>query len=350
MNILHLTNELNYTDGVSAHLYNLTIELKKNYDVKPSIICSGGDAVNKFREAGSEIIEYNNLRYSVRSTKNFASAVIFLYKFAKSNKIDILHSHNHYAANIAHRCSKFSGIKTVQTVHGIIPDTGRLSHHPGENFIAVNDHVFRSLKSKLKNKNKIELIYNGVDFCENIRKKKNEKLIFIAASRFEQGKGLSTFVNAVGRLPDEYRDRADFIIAGEGSFEKELKKLNKDINANINFPGMEKNLRELFMKTDVFIIPSESEGLPMTMLEAAASMNSIISSDFAGVENILTGNKEGLIFRKNDAEELSRKIIYLIDNPEAAAKYSAAFFKKAKVRFSLSEMGQKHINFYKSLI
>ena len=350
MNILHVTNKLNHADGVSAHLYNLANELKRNYNVKAVIICSGGDAVNKFTDAGIEIIENKNLNHSTRSIKNFASAIIFLYKIAKSNKINILHSHNHYAANISFKSSKFSGVKTIQTVHGIIPETGRLGHHPGENFVAVNDHVFRSLKSKLKNTNRIELIYNGLDFCEDIRKKKNEKLKFIAASRFEPGKGLNTFINAVGCLPEYYRSRADFIIAGEGSLETELKKLNKKINADIIFPGMRRDLRELFMETDVFVTPSESEGFPITMLEAAANMNSVISSDFDGVDSILTENIDGLIFRKNDSDELSRKIMYLIDNPESADKYSAAFFKKAKTRFSLSEMGRKHFNFYKSLI
>jgi len=350
MNILHVTNELNHADGVSAHLYNLVNELNRSYDVKAGIICSGGDAVKKFTDAGIEVTENKNLNHSTRSMKNFTSAVIFLFKTAKSNKINILHSHNHYVANISFKSSKFSGVKAIQTVHGIIPDRGRLSHHPGENLVAVNDHVFHSLKFKLKNKNRIELIYNGLDFDEDIRKKKNEKLKFIAASRFEPGKGLNTFINAVGGLPEDYRSRADFIIAGEGSLETEIKKLNKKINAGIIFPGMRRNLRELFMETDVFVIPSESEGFPITMLEAAATLNSVISSDFDGVENILTDNIDGLLFRKNDADDLSRKIMYLIDKPEAAVKYSAAFFKKAKARFSLSEMGRKHFNFYKSLI
>ena len=350
MNILHVTNKLNHADGVSAHLYNLANELNRNYNMKAGIICSGGDAVNKFTDAGIEIIENKNLNHSTRSMKNFASAVIFLYKTAKSNNINILHSHNHYAANISFKSSKFSGVRTIQTIHGIIPDCGRLSHHPGENFVAVNDHVFRSLKSKLKNLNRIELIYNGLDFNEDIRKKKNKKLKFIAASRFEPGKGLNTFINAVGGLPEDYRSRADFIIAGEGSLEAELKKLSKKINADIIFPGMIRNLKELFMETDVFVIPSENEGFPITMLEAAATLNLVISSDFDGVETILTDNEDGLIFRKNDADELSRKIMHLIDNPESAVKYSAAFFKKAKAVFSLSEMGRKHFNFYKSLI
>ena len=350
MNILHVTNELNHADGVSAHLYNLVNELNRNFNVKAGIICSGGDAVNKFADAGIEIIENKNLNHSTRSMKNFASAVIFLYKTVKSDNINILHSHNHYAANISFKSSKFSGVRIIQTVHGIIPESGRLSHHPGENFVAVNDHIFRLLNSKLKNINRIELIYNGLDFSEDIRKKKNEKLKFIAASRFEPGKGLNTFINAVGGLPEAYRSRADFIIAGEGSLETELKRFNKKINAGIIFPGMIKNLRELFMETDVFVIPSESEGFPFTMLEAAATLNAVISSDFDGVDSILTDNIDGLIFKKNDADELSRKIMYLIDNPESADNYSAAFFKKAKTRFNLSEMGRKHFNFYKSLV
>jgi glycosyltransferase involved in cell wall biosynthesis len=350
MNILYLTNELNHADGVSAHLYNLINELKRNYRINISIICGGGNATDKFKNTGSDVIENQIFNHSARSLKNFASAILYMYKISGSKKIDIIHSHNHYATNIAYRSSKFSGVKTVQTVHGILPDTGRLKLLAGNNFIAVNDHVFKSVKVSCGKGKRVDLIYNGIDFKDNISKKNNDKMKFIAAARFEPGKGLETFIRAVGNLPEQFRSRAEFIIAGEGSLEKELMKLSNDISANIIFPGMIMDMRKMFDQTDVCIIPSESEGLPMTMLEAIASGNSIISSDFDGVESIITDGSEGLIFKKNDPYSLTEKLMSAIDDPGMMSRYSSALFKNAKTKFSISEMGQRHINFYKSII
>lgn len=350
MNILYLTNELNHADGVSAHLYNLISELKNKFRINISIICGGGNATDKFKDTGSEVIVNRTINHSSRNLKNFASAIIYVYKFARSDKTDIIHSHNHYTSNIAYRSSKFSGTKTVQTVHGIIPEEGRLEHLSGDNFITVNDHIYRSIKPKLSNENKIELIYNGLEFRDEINIEINNKVKFLAASRLEPGKGLSTYIEAVSKLPVEYRNRAEFIIAGEGSLENELKILNNETGAGIIFPGMIRDMRKMYDEADVFVIPSESEGLPMSMLEAIASGSSIISSDFEGVESIITDGIDGTLFRMNDPVSLKEKLMAAIDNPDKLRIYSSALLKKAKVKFSISGMGLKHYNFYKRII
>lgn len=347
---MYITNELNHSDGVSSHLYNLINELKRSYSISSSILCGGGNAVGKFKDAGSDVYENNILKHSERTMKNFTSAILYVYKYSQNKKSEIIHSHNHYASNIAYRSSKLSGIKTLQTVHGIIPDTGRLSHFSGNNFIAVNDHVLEFLKQRLKSRARAELIYNGTEFGKYEHKKTGNKLTFIAASRLEKGKGLDTFIEAVCILPENYRRRAEFIIAGEGSLENSLKELNTKLNAGIIFAGMIKDLKTMFKKTDVFVLPSESEGLPMTMLEAAASGNTVISSDFEGAESIIEDGAEGIIFKRNDPSDLQKRIIYAVDNPELLKKFSASLFKKAKIKFSLREMGQRHYDFYKSML
>lgn len=349
MNILYLTNELNHADGVTVHLYNLIRELKNKYKINISIICGGGNATDKFKDICSELIVNRTINHSSRNLKNFASAILYVYKFARSYKTDIIHSHNHYASNIAYRSSKFCGAKTIQTIHGIIPEGGRLEHLSGDNFIAVNDHICKSVKPKLRIEKKIELIYNGLEFKE-IKRRERDKLMFIAASRLEPGKGLSTYIEAVSRLPREYRDRGEFILAGEGSLENELKNLNQKKGTGIIFPGMIRDTSKMFEVTDVFVIPSESEGLPMSMLEAIASGNSIISSDFDGVESIITDGGDGTLFRMNDSDSLKEKLMEAIDNPGKLRIYSSALLKKAKVKFSISEMGLKHINFYKRIL
>ncbi len=350
MNILYIANELNHSDGVSAHLYNLICELKKSYAIEASILCGGGNAVGKFKDAGSDVYENKILRHSERTMKNFTSAILYVYKYSQLNKAEIIHSHSHYASNIAYNSSKLSGAKTVQTVHGIIPDTGRLPHLSGKNFIAVNDHVLNYLKLRLKSRDRAVLIYNGIDFGKYEPKKTGNKLTFIAASRLESGKGLDTYIKAISSLSDNYRSRAKFIIAGEGSLENFLKELNTELNAGIIFAGRIKDLSTMLKKTDVFVIPSESEGFPMAMLEAAASGNSIISSDFEGVENIIDDGTDGIIFRRNNPSDLQKRIIYAMDNPELIKKFSASMIKKAKIKFSLTEVGQRHYDFYKRLL
>jgi len=66
----------------------------------------------------------------------------------------------------------------------------------------------------------------------------------------------------------------------------------------------------------VFVFPSFSEGFPNAMLEAMACSLPVISSDFAGVHDLMPSERNGLIFRKEDFRDLAEKIIYCYENEE----------------------------------
>jgi len=350
MKILYLTNELNYSDGVASHLFYLIKHLQLNGNASIYLMCGGGSGIEKFRALGIEILIDKNINHKNRTIKNFTSAIHSVYKFVKDKKIDIVHSHNHYASNIASKAAKFVNFETVQTVHGLIPETGRLKHYCSSNFIAVNDHVFDHLLKKNIPKNKITLIYNGIDFGAEAQHKSKNQIKIISASRLEIGKGIDTFIKAVSMLPPEYKVKAEFIISGSGSLESKLKDLNENLKTRIKFTGNLKNLKNQFEQTHVFVITSESEGLPITMLEAAASKNLVISSDFIGIENIITNDKEGLIFRMHDAKDLSSKIKFALDNIQMTNEIAEAFFLKAKSKFNAIDMAEKHYCLYKNIL
>ena len=349
MNILYLTNELNYADGVSTNLFYLLSGIKKNYPISIFLACGGGDAVSKFENAGINVTVFKNLNHSYRSIKNFSSSVLFIYRLSKKNKINIIHSHNHYAANIAHRSSKFIKLQTVQTIHGIIPEAGRLKHIISGNLITVNRHVYEYVKQKADPKTNLHLIYNGIDFRNDFEKKSNVKMKFIAASRFEKGKGIDIFIKAVAGLPESYKSRAEFYIAGEGSLENEFRQLNMNLDSGITFLRKILDLRNTLRETDVFIITSSGEGFPMTILEAAAEKNLIITSDFNGIENIVTDNEHKLTFQIGNTDELKEKIIFAIDNPDIVKNVSDNFFTEAGSKFDAHIMCKQHLDLYKSI-
>jgi len=313
-------------------------------------MCGGGSGIDKFRPLGIELLINKNINHGNRTIKNFTSAIRTVYKFVKDKRIDIVHSHNHYASNIACKAAKFTDFETVQTVHGLIPEIGLLRHYCAGNFIAVNDHVSDHLLKKNIPKNKIVLIYNGIDFEPATQAKRKNGIRIISASRLEIGKGIDTFIKAVSMLPLEYKNEAEFLIAGSGSLESELKELNDKLKAGVQFTGNLKNLKNQFEHTHIFVITSESEGLPITLLEAASSKNLVISSDFIGIENIITDGKEGLIFKMHDASDLSSKIKFALDNIQVTNEIAEAFFLEAKNKFNAADMAEKHYCLYKNIL
>lgn len=352
MNVLYLTNKLNYTDGVTTHLYYLIKNLA-DYDINVFVLCSGGDAIDKFRSLKVNIDIINYADFNLRSTTNFLRTCRFINQFSKKNKIRILHSHNHYLANAANIASNFCGSVNVQTIHGLIPGKGVLKHYASDFYIGVNKHITDFIiSSNISTQQKCALIYNGIDTdSEKINAEKPMNRI-IAASRLVKEKGLQTYIKAVSGLNDRIKSGKVFYISGEGEYEEELRKLNNNLNSPVEFTGVKKDLEKDLSATGIFVLPtsSESEGFPMTLLEAGKAGCLIISSDFHGSENILEDNADSLIFRKNDHEDLKAKLEYAFSNPEKCREMANNFYKKIRNVFTSSIMSDKCYEFYKKII
>ena len=160
------------------------------------------------------------------------------------------------------------------------------------------------------------LIRYGIK-TENISVQKNtNKISILALSRLIPEKGLDTYIKAVALLPSEYFKKADFYLAGEGIEEKNLIELIRLTGSQIKFLGEIKNSVEVFCKNHIFVMTSywESEGYPLTIIEASLTNNFLITSDFEGVEEVFENKKDGLLFKHSNATDLAEKIKYAIDN------------------------------------
>lgn len=352
MNILFLTDKIDYTDGVTTHLYYLIKNLNE-HDVKLFIVSSGGNATDKFSSLGINIEIYEYAGFNVRSISNFLRTCRFINQYAQKNKIRILHSHNHYIANAANISSRFCKAKTIQTIHGIIPQSGILKQYVSEFYIGVNRHITDFLEdNKIASPENHALIYNGIDTATDKRHDKINVSRIIAASRLVKEKGMDTFIKAVAGLNDNLRKERNFIISGKGEYENELKNLNSNLNNPVIFTGEIKDMEREIDSAGIFVLPTayESEGFPMTLLEAGKSGCFVISSDFPGSKYIIEDNKDGLIFKMNDPEDLKSKLEYAILNSDKCTLMADVFYQKVRNKFTASVMAEKHFEFYKRII
>lgn len=352
MNILLLTNKLDYTDGVTTHLYYLVKNLK-NKGISFFIICSGGDAIDKFTSLDVNIKVYEKLNFYNRSVSNFINTSRYIYQFSRSRKIQIIHSHNHYIANAAALTSKLSGIKTVQTIHGLIQRKGLFKLYVSDYYIGVNNHITDFLKdNKIESAENIALIYNGIDIESNGNKIEKNFNKVICASRLVKEKGVDLLIKAAADLNDTIKSGKEFVISGEGDFENELKNLNAKLGNPVYFTGIKKSMESEFDSAGIFVMPtvSVSEGFPMTMLEAGKSGCLVISSDFIGSESIIKNNHDALIFKLNDPDDLKSKLEFAFLNNDICRKLSEEFQKKVRNNFSSDVMAQRHFEFYNKVL
>lgn len=174
-----------------------------------------------------------------------------------------------------------------------------------------NVRHYRELGFDMK---KVGKIYNGID--SGMYKKSNypQKIRnFMFLGRLVRTKGIFELVRAF-KLVLKKRPMAKLYIGGDGVDKEMLLKIIENDKDNIVYCGyIEKAKKEdFFNKVDCMILPSYSEGFPVSVLEAAVRKKIILSTNVSDLKSFFGSN---IIFcRKRDYKDLAQKIMLLIDS------------------------------------
>ena len=149
------------------------------------------------------------------------------------------------------------------------------------------------------------------------RKSNSNDIKFLFLGRIGQRKGAFELIEAFSNIPSTKRTRASLIIAGDGEVEK-AKKLVIDLELSDRitiFDWVNSQERDaLLSKSDIFILPSHNEGLPMAIIEAMSFGLSIITTPVGGIPELISNGNNGLLTEPGNTNELSDAMQYLIDN------------------------------------
>ncbi|MCP4023526.1 MAG: glycosyltransferase family 4 protein, partial [Desulfobacteraceae bacterium] len=110
-------------------------------------------------------------------------------------------------------------------------------------------------------------------------------------------------------------------VCGTGSAQSHIQSCSDrlGLNGNVRFKGFVKlhpDLGTLFSASDIFILPSLSEGVPKVVLEAMAKGTPVIATNVGGIPEIVTHKKNGLLVPPGDENALVKAIVHLLGNQE----------------------------------
>jgi glycosyltransferase involved in cell wall biosynthesis len=101
---------------------------------------------------------------------------------------------------------------------------------------------------------------------------------------------------------------------------------------------------------DVFVLSSDWEGNPLSVMEAMASGLPIVSTAAGGVPDLFESGKEGFIVQPGDAEGLSHSMASLLGDQEARRSLGRAAARRAKENFDVSTMVQAYEELYENMV
>lgn len=138
-----------------------------------------------------------------------------------------------------------------------------------------------------------------------------------AVGRIDENKNHRMLILAFSQIADEFPDYK-LVIYGDGDKREELQFLTKELRleGRIIFPGKIDNVAEAIYKTRVFVLSSNTEGMPNTLLEAMALGLTVISTDCpcGGPAELIEHGKNGLLTPVGDENAMKESLQFLLNN------------------------------------
>jgi glycosyltransferase involved in cell wall biosynthesis len=167
---------------------------------------------------------------------------------------------------------------------------------------------------------KVVILPNAVRVPARIPQRTHSGIVsLVFLGRIGQRKGAFDLVKAFAKLSSEHLNKAKLTIAGDGEA-FQLRSLVESLNLNkyisvIDWISSEQR-DTLLKESDVFILPSYNEGLPMALLEAMSWGLPVITTPVGGIPELICSKQNGLLVQPGDIEHLTAAIKFLIENEE----------------------------------
>ena len=216
-----------------------------------------------------------------------------------------------------------------------------------------DDHeVF--VKNKLIGSNDVSFIQgSGVDlalFSPNY--KVHEKLIIVFPARLLRDKGISEFVRAARLLKN---DQLRFVLVGDVDPLNPTSMLVDTIQqwvaeGVVEHWGWRDDMESVFQQADIACLPSYREGMPKSLLEAAACGLPIVTTDAPGCRDVVEHGVNGFLVPIKNIDLLVEHLQRLIDSPSLREQMGGASRERAEQLFGIKKIVEQHLALYECIL
>lgn len=359
LNILHVISDTNI-GGAGTHLASVVNSLNKD-KFNVFVACPSGAQIISLIGKSVHIIEIPSMKGD--SSFGFGS-ILSLVKVIIKNKINIVHTHASLSGRIA---AKICNKKIVFTRHTPGPTYNKsslkwtinkyLNDFLSHKIIAVSQFIESQLHSYGLNKNKIEVIYNGIDISsfkgqiDSIKAKSiygiSDETVILIVARLEEIKGHIYLLKAFYQLIRE-NYKLKLIIVGSGSKEDEIKEFVKSnsIEKNVVITGTIKDIKHVISISDIIVLPSLHEALGLALIEGMCMSKPCIASNVDGIPEVVSDGESGILVKPKDIESIKVALLKLIKNDDLRIKMGLEGNKIVHQKFNINTMIEKIENLY----
>lgn len=328
--------------------------MKRNNTINVLMVGSSTKVHGGMTTVVESFLEYKfdstiNLKYvptHIDSKHNSLKILYFIISLLKIlsilffHKIDIAHIHMSERGSFKRKYTiflilKFFKKKIITHTHGAefkefyIKETERGKRKikrllKGSDIVITLGEKWDKIIKEIEPYSKTYILRNSVSIPKKknkILKKQNYNILFLAV--LIERKGIIDLINASTSIIDRLKKEkieVKFIIAGDGEYFDKSKALVRELNISDNFEfkgWIDKKAKiDILENSDLFVLPSYNEGLPLSILEAISHGIPIISTNVGSIDEAVYNGQNGYLINPGDVKELSNKIVRIltIDN------------------------------------
>ncbi|MGG0664079.1 glycosyltransferase family 4 protein [Viridibacillus arvi] len=361
MKIVQIVTKLDTVGGAQSHVLALTKQLcLDGYEV--IIMTSQGQLIEEAMVGKSvKIIQLRHLRRDISLMDDYRAFLelrLYLQQFGP--ELVALHSSK---AGVLGRLAAFSlKIPTVFTAHGwaftegvqplkklLYKQIEKLLAPRTTKIIAVSnyDHEL-AVQKRVVSKNKITTIHNGIQSNDKQPYFRNNVPKIVMVSRFEKPKRQDLLIEVLSTMK-ELEWSLELIGDGvELANVKELVKY-KGLSHRVRFLGVRNDIETQLQNSDIFVLLSNFEGLPISILEAMRAGLPVIASDVGGIAELVVEGKTGYLVDQN-VLNIRKCLVRMIEDKPLRIELGQAGRNFFEDHFLFQKMYDNTVSLYKEAL
>jgi glycosyltransferase involved in cell wall biosynthesis len=361
MKIVHVLTRGDVLGGAQSHVRELSLGLRNlGHDVTV-ITGAPGMFTDQLRQAGIPWLPVRSLVRPLRPHRDVA-ALVELWCALRQLKPDLVCAHTSKAGSLARAAARLHHIPSVFTPHGwsifdrsslrikpLFCCAERLAARLGTRVINVCEYE-RMLAQRFSvcPANALEVVHNGIAEIPfaRLRAIDAQPPVIVMVARFAWPKDHGTLLHALsGLLCVEWR----LLLVGAGE-------LKARVGAQVDALGLsgrvsilppESDVNHLLAEAQLFVLSTNSEALPISILEAMRAALPVVATDVGGVAESVRHEETGLLVRRGDVAGLRDALARLIGRPALRVAMGAAGRRLWAAQFTSNTMTARTVEVYK---
>lgn len=364
MKIFYVLTRADEWGGAQVHVREMACALARAGHEVAVAAGAAGHAASWLDSAGIPFVHLKWLKRSIRPVADLI-AVLELRRIICKLKPDIVCLHSSKAGYVGRLASRLAKVPAVFTAHGWAFAEGvgqtrqrvyrileRWARPLAARVITVSEYDKRlAIQFGVGRTEDFVTIHNGMPDIRSAvdRRPPGSPVRLIMVARFSPPKSQEQVIQALA-LIKEKDWQLQLIGEGEGRVPCEQLAESLGLNNRMIFSGQVDDVAQRLAKSDIFVLASNWEGLPISIIEAMRAALPVVASDVGGIGELVRDGENGYLIPCGDVATLSKRLVSLIEDFRLRQHMGEASRRRFGAEFTFDQMYKRTCAVYKEVI